>query len=132
MKKIVPILIVVLIVIQFFKPEKNNSGNTNINNIPEDVKADLKVACYDCHSNETVYPWYSSIQPLAWWLNRHITEGKKELNFDVALTPRKYKHIVEVIQENEMPLKSYTIIHRDAVLNATQKDRIIKWASANQ
>jgi hypothetical protein len=131
MKKFGIIVLAALVIAQFFKPEKNIGNNTNVNNIPEDVLADLKTACYDCHSNNTVYPWYSNIQPVAWWLNDHIVDGKKDLNFDEVITkPKKYKKIVEEIEEGEMPLSSYTLIHRNAKLNAEQKARIIGWAKS--
>jgi len=132
MKKVGILIVILLIITQFFRPTKNNGEHTNINDIPEDVMADLKVACYDCHSNHTVYPWYSNIQPIAFWLNRHIVEGKEKLNFDEPIRHKRYKDIVEEIEENEMPLKSYTLVHHDAKLNTVQKNRIITWAKSRQ
>lgn len=132
MKKIGLLILVLLVLSQFFRPTKNNTPHTNINTIPEDVKADLKVACYDCHSNQTEYPWYSNIQPIAWWMNKHIKNGKQKLNFDDVIKQKRYKDIVETIEEKEMPLKSYTIIHHDANLDAAQKERIIAWAKSKQ
>lgn len=129
-KKIFVILAIVLLAIQFVRPQKNiNTEQTNINQIPDNVLKDLKVACYDCHSNNTIYPWYSNIQPVAWWLNKHIENGKRHLNFDETLSKKDYEEIIEVIEENEMPLFSYTIIHRDAKLSDTQKKSITDWAT---
>jgi len=129
-KKILIIFAIVLVAIQFVRPQKNvSTEQTNINQIPENVLKDLKVACYDCHSNNTVYPWYSNIQPVAWWLNRHIENGKRRLNFDETLSSKDYEEIIEVIEENEMPLFSYTLIHRDAKLDDAQQKSIIDWAS---
>ena len=132
MKKIGLLILVLLVLSQFFRPTKNNTAHTDINTIPEDVKADLKVACYDCHSNQTEYPWYSNIQPIAWWMNKHIKNGKQKLNFDDVIKQKRYKDIVETKKKKEMPLKSYTIIHQDANLDVAQKERIIAWAKSKQ
>lgn len=143
-KKAGIILLLLIIVIQFIQPAKNNSTailTTDITqaiNVPEDVLNVLKVSCYDCHSNNTVAPWYSNIQPVGWWLNNHVKEGKSKLNFSEfgSYTPKKANHkleeIAEMIEKNEMPLYSYTILHKDAVLNAAQKDLIIKWAKSTK
>jgi hypothetical protein len=128
-KNIILLLLIALVIAQFFKPKKNISEQqTNLNNIPENILKDLKIACYDCHSNQTNYPWYSNVQPVAWWLNKHIVNGKKHLNFDKKLTRKNFEEIVEVLEENEMPLFSYTIIHKEAKLNDLQKKGIMDWA----
>ena len=141
-RKILLSILLVLIVIQFFHPSKNQSTEllstdiTKVHNVPETVMTILKTSCYDCHSNNTVYPWYNNIQPVAWWLNNHVKEGKDHLNFsDFGSYPeKKAKHklqeVKEVIEENEMPLTSYTIIHRDAQLNDTQKKQVIDWVNS--
>ena len=96
--------------------------------VPDSVTQILKTSCYDCHSNNTVYPWYSKIQPVAWWLNDHIEEGKREINFSEFATyriGRQYKKMDEIIKqvkEDEMPLSSYTLIHKNAIL--TQKSKV--------
>jgi predicted ATPase len=106
-----------------------------VQNVPENVQQILKVSCYDCHSNTTYYPWYDNIQPVAWVLSDHIIEGKKELNFsEFATYPtyRKYKKFKEIqkqVKEDEMPIFSYTIPHRDAALSAEQKTTLIDWAA---
>jgi len=77
-----------LVVIQFIKPAPNQSAGPQVNyignkhEVPANVKTILDKACMDCHSNNTRYPWYASIQPLAWWLADHVKDGKKHLNFD--------------------------------------------------
>jgi hypothetical protein len=140
-KKILVFLLIALVLIQFFRPKKNIAATASTNNniaavynTPDDVKQVLEVGCNDCHSNNTRYPWYAEVQPVAWWLDDHITEGKKELNFDEFKTysPRrqynKLKETIEQVKKGEMPLNSYTWIHKDAILNQEQKDRIINWA----
>jgi hypothetical protein len=147
MKKFFRILFTVLIaaflLIQFYpRPEKNN-GNTEseqdiskVINTPAPVLAILKTSCYDCHSNQTYYPWYAQIQPVALWLNDHIEEGKKELNFTlfgqypVSKQYRKLEEIGEMVQEDEMPLVSYTLIHRNAKLDESQKQTLLSWVGS--
>ena len=135
------VLLAVLIVIQFIRPAKNADEEiawnqiTAIHQVPEDVQQILKVSCNDCHSNTTYYPWYSKIQPVAWFLHDHIIEGKRELNFSTfANYPayrryKKFKEIGEQVKEGDMPLLSYTIPHRDAVLSANQKSILENWAA---
>ncbi|MEP7080980.1 MAG: heme-binding domain-containing protein [Ginsengibacter sp.] len=140
LKTIFIVLLIALIIIQFFRPAKNQGEEIAVNqitavqNVPADVQQILKISCYDCHSNTTRYPWYNNIQPVAWFLNDHIIEGKKQLNFsEFATYPsfrryKKFKEIQKQIKEDEMPLYSYTIIHRDAILSADHKSTLISWA----
>ena len=134
------ILLITFIAIQFFHPKKNIAGGdqpnafAKLHSIPDDVKGILKKACDDCHTNNTVYPWYSKIQPVDWWLDNHIIEGKKHFNLDeLGKAPawRRYdkmKDVVETVKENEMPLNSYTWIHKDAILNEEEKAKLTGWA----
>ncbi len=135
-------LIVTLVVMQFFQSEKNNNVSatavaSDINRIyplPADVQEVLQKSCYDCHSNNTDYPWYDNVQPVSWWLHRHIAEGKKELNFNEFASYRigkqfeKLEEITEQIKDDEMPLSSYTLIHTDAKLSPEKKTLVIQWA----
>lgn len=137
-------ILLILIVIQFIPVKKNQSTLVSENaiekkyNTPENVQAILKKACNDCHSNNTVYPWYSHIQPVAFWLNNHINEGKEKLNFSEFATYYKKKaakKLDKVIASQEkgwMPLSSYTIIHKDAILSTDEKKLVIDWAKAVQ
>jgi hypothetical protein len=139
-KKILIALLGVLIFIQFIKPVKNQSDAVTPNDIfanfqtADSTKQLIRTACYDCHSNNTVYPWYAEIQPISWWLADHVKEGKSELNFSefASYKPKKADHkleeVIEMIQEGEMPLKSYTLIHDNAKLSDGQKKAIITWA----
>src|SRR4051812_1459572 len=94
LKRILLLLSVVFVIIQFFHPAKNQSEVISINDItkvypvPGEVQKILKTSCYDCHSNNSIYPWYAKIQPVSWWLNHHIDEGKHELNFSEFATYR--------------------------------------------
>ena len=142
LRKILISLLVIFVVIQFIHPSKNRSAGPhpgyigNVYTVPTDVKPILEKACNDCHSNNTNYPWYSYIQPVDWWLTNHINDGKKELNFDEYTTrsPRyqyhKMEEVEEMINDGEMPLDSYTWIHKNAKLTPAEKNKIISWATA--
>lgn len=133
-------LLAVLIIIQFFRPEKNASSAPTPNDLfshyqaPDTLKQLIKTACYDCHSSNTVYPWYSQIQPVAWWLDDHIKEGKRKFNFsefktyDAKKADHKMEELIEMVKEHEMPLKSYTFVHTDAKLSDAQRVAITNWA----
>jgi hypothetical protein len=137
------VLIAALVIIQFIHPAKNISAGPYPNDITtkfamnDNVASIFKTSCYDCHSNNTVYPWYANIQPVAWWLQNHVNDGKKELNFNEFATykekrqHKKLDEIIELVKEGEMPLKSYTILHGNAKLSAEQKATITKWCEEN-
>ncbi len=129
-----------LVVIQLFRIEKNQNTGDQPNHIssqfdvPAEVASILKAACNDCHSNNTVYPWYANVQPVAWWLQNHVNEGKDELNFDefASYKPRrqykKMEEVEELVTENDMPLYSYTLLHGNAKLSEEQKAILISWS----
>ena len=139
-KKILLVLLVLLIIIQFIHPSRNISKGEQPNNIsrafnvPTEVRTVLDKACMDCHSNNTRYRWYFKIQPLDWWLTHHINEGKQELNFDEYTNkPLRYQYhrmesTVDQIKKDEMPLNSYLWVHKDAVLTDSEKNVLISWA----
>lgn len=130
----------VLIAIQFYRPEKNISKENDTaifiqeTNPPEDVRTILKNACFDCHSNNTVYPWYNNIAPVSFWLADHIEEGKSHLNFSEWSSypaDRKDHKLEELYEETErksMPLKEYTWTHQDAKLTDAQIEAVVQWA----
>lgn len=141
--KIVKIIAVVLLVafvgIQFVPTERNQSDvvpKTDfmlVNSVPDHIKSKLQTSCYDCHSNNTQYPWYNKVQPIAWFLEDHIKEGKAELNFNEwdSLSNRrkksKLRSIIKQIENDEMPLDSYTLIHREASFSEAEKQELIQW-----
>lgn len=139
-KKILLVLLIVFIAIQFVQPARNANGQvlptdiSKVASMPENVQSLLQEACYDCHSNHTRYPWYTYVQPVGWILAGHISDGKKELNFSDfgAYTNRrqqsKLKAIASQIKDGEMPLYSYTILHKKARLSKEEKSLIINWA----
>jgi hypothetical protein len=136
-KKFFYVVFAILIVIQFIRPERN-LGKVETENtifVNAEVGTILQNSCFDCHSNFTNYPWYTNIQPIGWWLNYHVDEGKDELNFSefesysLKRKLHKLEEIKEMVEEGEMPLTSYTIIHGDATLNGEQKQILYKWVT---
>ncbi len=139
-RKFLWILLAGIIVIQFIHPKRNRAEGAQPNyigtrfNVPADVKSILAVACMDCHSNNTRYPWYSKIQPVDWWLNDHVMDGKKGLNFDeytnksLRYQYHKMEETIEMVEEKAMPLKSYTWTHKDARLSDNERLLLINWA----
>ncbi len=132
---------VVLIVLQAFRPEKNNSGNkqndiSSLYPVPKNVEQILVKACNDCHSNSTVYPWYAEVQPIAWWLDDHVKDGKKHLNFNefasyrLAKQYHKLEEVFDEVKGGEMPLESYTIVHGDAKLTTEERNILLDWSVA--
>lgn len=139
LKIIALIILVAFIGIQFIPTERNQSDfvpKTDfllVHNTPENIGNLLMESCYDCHSNNTKYPWYNRVQPVAWFLEDHIIEGKKELNFsewDEYSNRRKnskLNSIISQITDDEMPLFSYTLLHREAVYSESEKKLVIKY-----
>ena len=141
-KKILLVLLSGLVIIQFVHPARNKADGIqpnaigNVYPIRDDVKSILAKACNDCHSNNTRYPWYSKIQPVHWWLNNHVKEGKAHVNYDEYTNrPLRYQYhkmeeTIEMVKEGHMPLKSYLWIHKDAKLTQDEKDKITNWAQS--
>lgn len=135
-------LLVALIIIQFIHPKKNKAEGSQPNyignnfTVPTDVKTILNKACNDCHSNNSNYPWYANLQPVHWWMEKHIKDGKKHLNYDEYTNrPLRYQYhkmeeTIEMIKEGEMPLNSYTWTHKDAKLSEEEKTKLISWAES--
>ena len=135
-------LLLIFLVMQAFQPAKNQSTTklptdiTNVVKVPQDVQSVLAKSCYDCHSNNTVYPWYSNIQPAAWFLADHIKDGKRHLNFsEFGSYPldkklKKLKEIAEEVEEDEMPISSYTLIHRNTTLTPEEKVLLTTWVKS--
>jgi hypothetical protein len=140
MKKVLLILLAAFILIQFVRPEKNDSKNemnamSTVMEIPVEATKIIQTSCADCHSNSTKYPWYSEIAPASWYLAQHVKEGKENLNFSEWTTYNKdqqahiLKDIKEVLNEREMPLKSYLLIHKEAKLTENQYQILYDWAN---
>ena len=139
-KRFLILALIALVIIQFFRPERNNAGYESLEPFlaetgpSEQVQGILKSACYDCHSNQTDYPWYAEVAPISFWLADHIEEGRHHLNFSAwkGYSAKKKDHKLEELEEEvehgEMPLESYTFIHGDADLSPEQAQALTDWA----
>lgn len=138
-KIIVLVILVAFVGIQFVPTERNQSNSVPatdfmvVNAVPNAIKTKLQVSCYDCHSNNTKYPWYNKVQPTAWFLENHVNDGKSELNFnewDLLSNRRKaskLRSIIKQIESGEMPLDSYTLMHSAAEFSETEKQDMIQY-----
>jgi hypothetical protein len=130
--------------VQFVPIERNHTTRPPVSDLfearaaPDEVRTAIEHACYDCHSDHTRYPWYASVQPIGWWLGRHIKQGKADLNFSEfnSYSPkkaaRKLEESYDDIDENEMPLRSYRWLHPEARLSPDQKQAVLNWLDALQ
>ncbi len=137
-KKILILALVALVGIQFWRPEKNQSGYDTLaafeaeTKPTEQITAILKANCYDCHSSQTTYPWYAEIAPVSLWLDDHIRHGKGDFNmsdwasYSVKKKDHKLDEFIEEVEEGHMPLDSYTWIH--GTLSEEDKTALIAWA----
>lgn len=140
LKKLLLVLLLIFIVAQFFGPEKNEGDLVSLNafyeetNPSDDVKLILKEACLDCHSNVTRYPWYSKITPVNYWMAEHVNNGKRHFNvsnwdtLSVKRKDHKFEELIEMVEDKEMPLESYTWGHPEAKLTDAQIKDLIDWA----
>ena len=139
-KKIVFGLLVLFVGAQFIRPEKNQSLAPDSNDlsakrpVPANVQTLLHRACYDCHSNTTKYPWYAEIQPVGWWLAKHVNDGKRHLNFSefgtytLKRSITKLEEISDDVSQRAMPLPSYTWGHSEARLTPEEIKLLTDWA----
>lgn len=130
--------------IQFFRPPKykqNTILSTDIRYViptSQEVVDILDKSCNDCHSNNTNYPWYAEIMPLGWWINQHVVEGKRHLNFSISSSysikklDHKLEEVEEEVKSGNMPPSNYMIIHKNARLNEHEKDVLIHWAKTGR
>lgn len=141
-KKILIGLLVIILLIQIMQPTKNQSDKLSENDIsktyalPALVHDTFVNKCYDCHSNNTRYPWYVYVQPIGWWMASHIKEGKDELDFSEFKTysekraNHKLEEISEQIAEGHMPIKSYLWLHPDSKVTPEEADAINAWIAS--
>ncbi|MDP1801986.1 MAG: heme-binding domain-containing protein [Bacteroidota bacterium] len=138
-KRVALAILFLLIIFQVFridktvKPVNISMDIISVTNADAEVTSILKVSCYDCHSNQPAYPWYTNIAPVSWWIKHHINEGSHHLNFSEwgNYSQKKKDHkldeCIEMVEEGEMPLSSYTLMHKDAKLSELQKKKLLDW-----
>ena len=144
LKKTVIVIIGLLLIFQLFRIDKTTkpvdpaTDFISVTQANSEVATILKTSCYDCHSNQPVYPWYTNVAPLSWWIKHHINEGSEHLNFSewgnykLKRKDHKLEECIEMIEEGEMPMSSYTLIHGNAKLNDAQKTLLINWFKSSR
>jgi hypothetical protein len=144
LKITVLVLAIVFVVIQFIRPNFNNPPENQADtleasmSVPENVGMVLSRSCADCHSNRTIYPWYSKVSPASWYLDDHIRDGRRELNisewntYEKKKKIRKLDEICEQVEQGEMPLPSYLWIHWDAAMKPGEAQSICDWANSEK
>ncbi len=138
-KKILIGLLIILVAIQFVRIDKDNppveesQEFMTIMSPPAEIATLMKASCYDCHSHETKYPWYTNVAPVSWWIKKHINEGRGHLNFSIWGTysakkaAHKLEECYEEVEEGKMPLTSYLPMHPEAKLSDEQVNLLVNW-----
>ncbi|MCD6016919.1 MAG: hypothetical protein K0S53_40 [Bacteroidetes bacterium] len=144
LKNITIFLIFLLLLIQSVRFDKTSEpldpakDFVTITSANAEVSHILKTACYDCHSNQPTYPWYSNLAPISWWMQNHIDEGSHHLNFSIWGTysekrkDHKLEECIEMVEEDEMPMASYTWMHKEAKLTDAQKLQLVEFFKATR
>ncbi len=141
-KRILIIVLIIFAILQLFQPDRNLSSENlksdiaNHYNIPDSIENLINTSCYDCHSNNTDYPWFINVQPIGWYMQAKVTRGKQHLNFsefgtlkkEIAI--RRLTEIDEVMKRNIMPLKAYKFYNSSSNLTEGQRSTISKWAQS--
>lgn len=142
LKNITIFLIFLLLLIQSVRFDKTSEpldpakDFVTITSANAEVSHILKIACYDCHSNQPTYPWYANLAPISWWMQNHIDEGSHHLNFSIWGTysekrkDHKLEECIEMVEEDEMPLASYTWMHKEAKLTDEQRLQLVEFFKA--
>jgi len=137
-KKILIVLLIALVLIQFYRPEKNNAELRDVaafeaeTNVDANIRIIMENNCYSCHSNKTDYPWYAEVAPVSYWLADHIVEGNKHFNvsqwatYSAKKKGHKLDELIEEVEEGEMPLESFTYLHGS--ITEAEKKAVIAWA----
>jgi hypothetical protein len=135
----VAVVVAGMLLINPSRPGPADPGGTDLlatNSPPAEIVSMLKSACYDCHSDETKWPWYARVAPVSWWLVDHVNEGRAELTFsdwphdDPRRAAKKWRSIASNVESAEMPLPSYTWGHPEARLTSDQRQAFVDWARA--
>ena len=138
-KKIIYGVLALLLISQFFPIDKTNppapesSDFLAIHNAPGEVSLLVKNACYDCHSNQSEYPWYTNISPISFWIRGHIRGARQRINFsewnrlDASRLTYEIQECIEAIEDGRMPAKSFVLMHPEAKLSSVEKQRLVTW-----
>ena len=136
LKRILLALVILFIAIQFIPVERSNPAESAPLDVPSAIAPILKSSCFDCHSNQTVWPWYSKVAPVSWVIADHVEDGRRHLNFSTwyEYSPKKQlkklDELAEEVEEGKMPMEQYLYLHSEAKLSAEQKEKLVNWAHA--
>ena len=137
-------VLVLFVIAQFFGIDKNNPPTDmakdfiTIEKPPQAIATMLKNVCYDCHSNETKYPWYTNIAPVSWWIKGHIDEGREHLNYSEWATYKekkkshKFEEMAELVEATEMPFITYVIMHPEAKMSTEERKELVDWFKSKE
>ena len=127
---------VLFVAIQFLPVERTNPAVTGLVDAPEEVLTTLRRSCWDCHSNETDWPWYAYVAPMKLRVSQHVWMGREHVNFtewdsyDAEELDEAYEDIAKVIDRGRMPLRDYLLVHRNAKLTTSDRKRLVSWAES--
>lgn len=127
---------VLFVALQFIPVERTNPPVTGLVDAPEDVLTTLRRSCWDCHSNETDWPWYAYVAPMSLRVSQHVWIGREHVNFtewdgyDAEERDESYEEIAKEIDRGGMPLKDYLLVHRNAKLTTSDRERLVSWAES--
>jgi len=127
---------VLFVAIQFIPVERSNPPVTGLVDAPEDVLTTLRRSCWDCHSNETDWPWYAYVAPASLRVTQHVWMGREHVNFtewdsyDAEELDEAYEEIAKEIEKGGMPLSDYLLVHRNAKLTKSDRERLVSWAES--
>jgi len=134
LKRVLLVLALAFVGIQFVPVERSNPPvASDFDGAPE-IEAILRRSCYDCHSNETVWPWYAYVAPVSWLVAEDVEHGRRELNFSIwgsyseTQQISKSSEAVEEVEKGAMPLPKYLKLHADAAISAAELALLKKWA----
>jgi hypothetical protein len=141
MKRIVKWVVVALVIVfaalQLVQPSRTNppikTDFLKATAAPPDVAAMFRASCYDCHSDETRWPWYSYVAPMSWQVAQDVNDGRPHVNLsewpadNPDLARKKIENMSDEIDDGDMPLKKYTLIHKDARLTSQERDTLTQW-----
>ena len=128
------VILAAVVAIQFIPVDRSNPSVMENMQVAPNVSEVLRQSCFDCHSNETSWPWYSYVAPASWMLAHHVHEGREKLNFSMwnEISAEKrlglMHEVWEEISEGEMPLRSYLVLHPDAKLSSVEMEVLSKWS----
>lgn len=130
----------ILLAAQIVRVQRTNPGVQHDVSAPTEIEGALRRACYDCHSNETAWPWYSAVAPLSWWIRHDVDEGRRRLNFsawddyisDPGTEEQKLSKMARMVGNREMAPWYYRGMHREARLSDSERDAIVRWISAER